>query len=146
MTSDTPLSTVAHTIQLSVAPVFLLTAIGTFLAVLSTRLGRIVDRARVLVERAPSAAPAAQARLHEELALLGRRRHLINMAITSGVSAALLVCTIISSLFLGTMLEANVSRVAAVLFQLAMLAIITALVLFLREVLIAVAGVRIDGR
>ena len=58
MNLESPLTTVAHTIQLSVAPVFLLTALGTFLAVLSTRLGRIVDRARVLGERAGTTAPA----------------------------------------------------------------------------------------
>ena len=49
--SDSPLSTVARVIQLSVAPVFLLTAVSTILGVLGTRLGRVVDRARGLVDR-----------------------------------------------------------------------------------------------
>ena len=42
---------IAHLIQLSVAPVFLLTGIGTLLNVLSGRLARIIDRARVLIVR-----------------------------------------------------------------------------------------------
>ncbi len=50
-----PVESIAHTIQLSIAPVFLLTALGTFMAVLSTRLGRIVDRARILGDRLPAA-------------------------------------------------------------------------------------------
>ncbi len=141
---ESPLSTLAHTIQLSVAPVFLLTALGTFLGVLSTRLGRIVDRARVVADRSVTAPAAAQGNLRSELLLLRRRRHLVNMAITSGVSSALLVCTIISSLFVGSILKANVSVLAAVLFVAAMLAFIAALLLFLREILLAVASVQLD--
>ncbi|HUD96751.1 MAG TPA: DUF2721 domain-containing protein [Woeseiaceae bacterium] len=40
---------VAAIIELSVAPVFLLAGIGALLTVLSNRLGRITDRARVLL-------------------------------------------------------------------------------------------------
>jgi hypothetical protein len=39
---------IAHTIQLALAPVFVLVAIGNIMNILSTRLGRIVDRARAL--------------------------------------------------------------------------------------------------
>ena len=39
---------IAHTIQLALAPVFVLVAIGNIMNILSTRLGRIVDRARKL--------------------------------------------------------------------------------------------------
>ena len=49
--TESYLTHLARTIQLSVAPVFLLTAIGTTLAVLTNRLSRIVDRARILEER-----------------------------------------------------------------------------------------------
>lgn len=42
---------VAHVIQLSVAPVFLLSGVGVMLTVFTNRLARIIDRARVLEER-----------------------------------------------------------------------------------------------
>jgi hypothetical protein len=54
MPAESHLTLIAKTIQLSVAPVFLLTAIGTTLAVLTSRLNRIVDRARVLEGRMAS--------------------------------------------------------------------------------------------
>jgi hypothetical protein len=54
VTTESHLSLIAKTIQLSVAPVFLLTAIGTMLAVLVGRLNRIVDRARILEEHLAS--------------------------------------------------------------------------------------------
>ena len=42
---------IAQTIQLALAPVFVLVAIGNIMNILSTRLGRIVDRSRVLQEQ-----------------------------------------------------------------------------------------------
>lgn len=139
-----PVESIAHTIQLSIAPVFLLTALGTFMAVLSTRLGRIVDRARILGDRLPAATGTARERFREELRMLRRRRHLVNMAFTAAVTSALLVCSIIASLFLGSILQVRVSVLAASLFVAAMLAFIAGLVLFLREIMMAVATVRID--
>jgi Protein of unknown function (DUF2721) len=140
-----PVESVAHTIQLSVAPVFLLTALGTFMAVLSNRLGRIVDRARILGDRLKAASGPSQAEMRDELRMLASRRRLVNFAFTAAVTSALLVCTIIASLFLGSMLEVRASALAAFLFVAAMLFFIAALVLFLREIMMAVASVRIDG-
>lgn len=40
------LNDIAHTIQLAMAPCFLLTAIGAILNMLTGRLGRVVDRSR----------------------------------------------------------------------------------------------------
>jgi hypothetical protein len=45
------LGDISHTIQLAIAPVFLLTGVGTKLAVLTNRLARIIDRSRVLEDR-----------------------------------------------------------------------------------------------
>lgn len=141
MPGESPIADVAHVIQLSVAPVFLLTATGTILGVLSTRLGRIVDRSRVLKDRLSGLAPEARAPLDQELALLLRRRHLVNMAITAGTCAALMVAAVIASAFLGFLLGWKVAWAMAVLFILAMLFVMAALLLFLREVLIAAIAV-----
>ena len=49
-------STITHSIQLSVAPVFLLTAVAGMIGAVAGRLARIIDRARVVEERAPAKA------------------------------------------------------------------------------------------
>ena len=46
MPVDLSTGVIAHAIQLSIAPVFLLTGIAGLLGVMATRLGRIIDRAR----------------------------------------------------------------------------------------------------
>ena len=135
---------VARVIQLAVAPVFLLTAIGTILSVLSGRLARIVDRARVLVERGAALAPDARGPIHGEIQTLLRRRRLVNLAITSGTMAALLVCVLIASAFVGYLMAVDFSVFLAVLFIAAMTAFVAALLLFLSEIFIAVRTLRLD--
>jgi hypothetical protein len=137
MPTDSPLAGVAHVIQLSVAPVFLLTAVVAMLNVLSTRLGRIVDRSRVLVDRAEGVAPVQRPPLDAELALLVRRRTLINLAITCSTLSALWVAAVMATAFLGFIVNWQVSGAVAVLFMLAMAFFVGALLLFLREVMVA---------
>ena len=48
MLQQSGVTAVANVIELAIAPVFLLTATGTMLAVLTNRLGRIIDRARLV--------------------------------------------------------------------------------------------------
>ena len=45
MLSSPEISDIAHVVQLAVAPVFLLTGVGAILSVLTTRMGRVIDRA-----------------------------------------------------------------------------------------------------
>ena len=142
--NQSTLADVAHVIQLSVAPVFLLTSVGTFLAVLSTRLHRIVDRARILRDRIPHLPPDEAQSVRGELHVLASRRHLINVAITAGVCTALMVCLLIALAFIGSVWGVNMSVLVAVMFVAAMGAFVVALISFLREVLLAVASIRID--
>ena len=134
---------IAHVIQLSVAPVFLLTAIGTMLSVMTNRLGRVIDRARVLEARLDAAPPEGVPHLHAYLATLSRRADLIGHAITLCTSTAVLVCTVIALLFLGDYLRYDMSVPVALLFIVAMLFLVAGLINFLREIFIAKASLRI---
>jgi hypothetical protein len=142
------LDAVAHVIQLSVAPVFLLTGIGALLGVMTTRLSRIIDRARVLEPQIADTDAAPAHPLHGELRSLGRRARLINLAITLFVFAALLLCAVIVGLFITAYYawSPDLTRVMAALFAMAMLALIGGLLCFLREVYLATATLRIGVR
>jgi hypothetical protein len=115
------------------------------LSVFSTRLGRIVDRARILAERLPQTPEDRRAALTAEITALGRRRHWVNIAITSATLAALLVCILIAVAFLGAILQVDSARLIAGLFVVAMAAFITALVFYLREILVAVSNIPLRG-
>ena len=138
MQEVTLIANIANVIQLAVAPVFLLTGIAGLLGVLSNRLGRITDRARI-VESSLHRSRQSQrsARLVEESKLLWRRIRLINSAIRLCTSSALLVCLVIVVIFVGYYTVVDLSPVIGLLFISAMLVLLVGLVSFLREVHLA---------
>jgi hypothetical protein len=134
---DIQLGDIGHIIQLAIAPVFLLTGVGTNLGVLTNRLARIIDRSRVLEDRIEDPRgidnPAARA----ELATLYRRAHLINRAITLSTSCGLLVCIVIAALFIGDALNLALANFIALCFVFGMFALICSFVYLLREIFVA---------
>ena len=128
------LSTVAHVIQMAVAPVFLLTGVGAILSVLTGRLGRLVDRFRVLTETVETL-PAIQAR---ELNILTVRARWVHWAITLCTASALFVAIVIGALFVGAVVDINPSRIVSILFIVAMTSLIIGLGCFLREISLSV--------
>src|SRR5688572_19125276 len=96
---DSGIGVIAQTIQLALAPVFVLVAIGNIMNILSTRLGRIVDRSRHLVERHPKTSDEEHDALVREIRLVDRRIHLIGRAILLLVLAALSISLTVVLLF-----------------------------------------------
>lgn len=133
-------SDIGHIIQLAIAPVFLLTGVATKLAVLINRLARIIDRTRVLEDRL---LVANNDRYTAELSEMYRRSHLINYAITCSTACGLLICLVIAMLFTGDTLNIKLDRWIALFFVVAMLALISSFVLFLREIRIAARHMRL---
>ena len=102
---------IAIIIQLAVAPVFLLAGIAGFLAVMSGRLGRIIDRERVISRRlAKLADPTTVLESHQEHHVLMKRAFITNRAIGLCTYSALTVCTLITALFIDDILIRDVYK------------------------------------
>ena len=129
-------------IQLAVAPVFLLTAIGTLINALTGRLGRAVDRRRKLEELLSAFEGETLASMERELAILARRIILVLWAIAFAVFSALLVCLLIGTAFLGAFVALDLSKPVAGLFVLSIGALTLCLLAFLREVFLAAVADR----
>jgi Protein of unknown function (DUF2721) len=143
---ETGIVSVGHAIQLSVAPVFLLSGIGAMLAVMTNRLARIVDRARSVEARLAQTTPENLPHSHDELAIYSRRASLINRAITFCTITALLICAVIATLFVGAFLAFDASLIVAVLFVSAVSAFFVGLLCFLREIFVATKALRIGPK
>ena len=137
---------VAHAIQLAVAPVFLLSGIGAMLAVMTSRLGRIIDRARDLEARLVDASPEFFSTLQTDLRMLSQRAKLIYSAIALCTTTALLVCAVIAFLFVSAFLQFDASVVVALLFIAAMSTFVFGLLWFLREIYVGTISLRIGPR
>jgi hypothetical protein len=142
------LADVAHVIQVSVAPVFLLSGIGSMLGVFVARLGRIVDRSRVLegLLEAADTTDRLLGRIRPELTILSRRSTLIERAIVLATAAGFFICLVIMTLFVEYLFGFEVSVSVASLFLLGMLCLIAAIGNFLREVVMATSLLRRKGR
>ena len=123
------LSTVSYVIQLAVAPAFLLTGIGATLSVFTVRLGRVVDRYRVLIERDNP----IQKNI-DEINMLAKRAVWVHWAITLCSISALLLATVIVALFICYEENRDPSHIVSPLFIMAMISFIMALISFLREI------------
>jgi len=135
---------IAHLIQIALTPIFLISAIGVTLNVLTSRLARIVDRARAMEDRLLHPDYQADERdLHGLLGVLARRARYINAAITLVTLSALFNALVVMMLFVNAFLRWDLSAFIACMFILSMMSLAAALLLFLIEVRIATATLRI---
>lgn len=141
---DDGFSTIAHTIQLAVAPVFLLAGIGGILNVVATRLARVVDRVRTLERDVPIAEESVRNQELEELAILDRRMSVCHLSIGLCTSSALLVCMVVMILFLAGLTRMDFAVAVSLLFIGATLCLTLSLLLFLAEITIATRSVRVN--
>jgi hypothetical protein len=135
---------ISHAIQLAVAPVFLLTGIASLLGVMTNRLARIIDRGRFFELHWQELDEGARVAAHKEMGSLERRRRLASAAINACTFAALLVCLVVATLFVEALLNLPLKWVAGVLFLLSMVALVSGLGAFLREVYLATHVVRLQ--
>jgi hypothetical protein len=138
-----PVNDVTHAMQLALGPVFLLNGVGVLLAMLTSRLSRIVDRARTVEERLPQAQGDELQEIHRVLGVTRRRARLMNRAITLGTVAALMVAALVAILFVGLYFAFPVGPPIALMFVLCMGALVGSLWCFLVEVRVATAALRI---
>lgn len=135
---------IAHLIQSSLAPVFLLSGVATTLGVLTNRLSRIIDRARRLEEQVESH-PGRAPQLRGTLRTLERRARYINVAISLASVAALMVALVVVALFANAYFtHTELGLVIALLFVGAMVCLSAAFVTFFIEVRVAMAALRIE--
>lgn len=135
------LNDVGQAIQLALAPVFLLTGIAGMLNVMTGRLSRIIDRAREISQRDTMGRTKEQVAM--ELNGLERRRHLAGIAITSATFSALLVCILVTALFVDVLFDINLNLFIGLLFAASSLALVIGLGYFLREVQLATNTIKL---
>ncbi len=135
---------IAHLIQVALTPIFLISAIGVTLNVLTSRLARIVDRARAMEERLLQPDYVQNGRdLPGQLKIMARRSRWINAAITLITLSALFIALVVVMLFLNAFLRWDLSAFIACMFIVSMLTLAAALLSFLIEVRIATMNLRI---
>ncbi len=133
----TSLDAISHSIQLAVAPVFMLTAIAALLGALATRLARIIDRARTLEDRLEADLIKHEAEIYVELKLLRQRGRIVNSSMILLTLSATLIGATVIALFLVETIALRSSVVVPWTFLGGVVMFVCALLCFLGETLLA---------
>jgi hypothetical protein len=115
--------------------VILLSGVGLMIGTMNNRLGRTIDRSRLLVESRNRATDAAhRERQKDQLAVLWRRAHILRTAITLAVNCVLLIAILIIVVFVSALLKWENVAIVIALFIAALASLIASLVYFIRDV------------
>lgn len=134
-TASTP--RVQAVVQQSLAPAFLLGAIGAIMNVIMSRMIWIAGRIERLEENETGVHTDRTAR---ELEWLGRRRRSAQRAISFATAAAVNISLVIGLVFISAYITAQIGSVIAFLWVLTMVLLVTGLVHFLHETRLAARG------
>jgi len=132
------LETVIGVLQISLAPAFLLAAIASLLNVYTTRLGRIVDRARELQRNLAAAANVESRRpIREELRQIARRKKLVRLSLLMTIGAAVVICLMVGVLFIMGLTSFSRADIVIAMFAVSMALLAVSLCALLAETGIA---------
>jgi hypothetical protein len=124
---------VSALIQASLAPVFLLTANASTLILIDTRQNRIVDRLRILEAQVLSQG-GTSVQVEDEVAFyLGRARR-VGRAAAACTLSGLGIAVAMVGLLIDAQIDASLAVLVEASFTLAVLAYVTALAIYLRDV------------
>lgn len=133
----------AQTIQLALAPVFVLVAIGNIMSILTARLARMVDRSRHLQTLHGGTMGSEHDGVVAEMRVIDRRIAYIGRALLCLVIAGLAIGTTVATLFLSELAKADLGLLTAATFVLAIALLMVALVLLLLETRLAAKTLRL---
>ena len=131
-------------LQIAIGPVILISGIGLLLLSMTNRLGRAIDRARILRQELRSGASGDETRTRGQLQILWRRADHIRRAIILSTVSALLAACLIISLFVVTLLRLDTGWLIACLFTGCLVALIGSLLIFLRDINQALLAVKLE--
>jgi hypothetical protein len=122
------------TLQIAIGPVILISGIGLLLLSMTNRLGRAIDRARILRHELHTGASVDDNRARAQLQILWLRADHIRKAIILSTISVLLAACLIIALFGATLLRLDAGWLVACLFTGCLAALIWSLLLFLMDI------------
>lgn len=121
-------------IQSAITPVILITGLGSLLLTMTNRLGRIVDRTRILAGQARVASGDERAQVEIQLRILFGRAKLVRMAVSLTSLSMFVSGLLVAAIFLSALTGLEAGPILLVLFVAAIGLLLGALVYFLRDI------------
>lgn len=139
-----PLADLVPVLQTAIGPVILISGVGLLLLSMTNRLGRVIDRARILRDMINSQDASRRERALAQLPVLWDRASLIRKSIMFATISALIAALMIISLFIGAIFSLDFAWFIALLFVGCMLALIWSLAFFLKDINRALLALKLE--
>jgi len=131
-------------LQPAIGPVSLISGIGLLLLTMTNRLGRAIDRARILVGSLPNTAEAKEEKTVAQLQILWGRARMIRLAIALASVSALVAAILVIVLFCTALWQIESAWIIVALFMVCMVSLIGSLVIFIRDINQSLAALRLE--
>ena len=129
-------------LQVAVGPVILISGVGLLLLSMTNRLGRVVDRARLVGRELRTAEARDRGTLLTQLSILDRRAGLLNLAITLVSLSVLLAAVLVAVLFAFVLAGIESGTAVLAVFVGCLITLIAGLSVFLRDVHLSLDALR----
>ncbi|MBY0254986.1 MAG: DUF2721 domain-containing protein [Methylobacterium organophilum] len=140
--NSTEPDSIAHIIQVALAPAFLLSALATLLNVFSTRLGRISDKVNALSAEIERASAVEATHLMRRCSHLRQRSLLLDVAVVLASLGGCLIGIAVLTLFVGALRDVATASILFACFGVALICTVAAIGAFMAEILMASRGLR----
>jgi len=131
-------------LQMAIGPVILISGVGLLLLSMTNRLGRAIDRSRLLAEALRKAEASERARLSSQLRILSRRARLIRLAIIFSTVSVLLAGILIIALFLAALMGVEIAGLLIMLFVGCIGSLIASLVVFIADINASLSALKLE--
>lgn len=131
-------------LQVAVGPVILISGVGLLLLSMTNRYGRVIDRSRALSDSLRRSSSGQDSMFRSQLDILLRRAHLVRLSILLAATSLLLAAVMIIGLFLGVLLRLELGGLVAILFIASMGSLIGSLLVFLADINVSLAALKLD--
>ena len=138
------LSQMVPILQTAIGPVILISGIGLLLLTMTNRLGRVIDRARVLAGGFPDIEDSNREKVEAQLHILWKRAGLLRTAITLASMSALLAAILIIALFFSALWQIDSAWLIGIVFIVCMLCLIGSLGTFIHDLNQSLAALKLE--
>jgi hypothetical protein len=131
-------------LQVAVGPVILISGVGLLLLSMTNRLGRVIDRSRLLAEALRKSTPESKPRITAQLKILSRRARLVLLAIILATLSMLLAAVLVIVLFLAAVFHIEMAVLVILVFAGCLLSLIASLVVFILDINVSLAALKLE--
>ena len=140
----TTVQEIVPVLQEAIGPVILISGVGLLLLTMTNRLGRTIDRARLLCRELPAANGGERSQDLTQIGIIYRRAQVLRVSIGLAGFSVLLVSALIIILFVGALLDCQAGVLIELVFIASIASLFGSLVAFLYDINLSLHALRLE--